>query len=214
MDRREVLNDPEEVIRAALFAHQAGVWTAMPGIIQSFDPVKMTAVVQPTIQGTQAILDPTTPGGMQTKSVNMPLLPDCPVIFPSGGGVTLTFPIKAGDECLVVLANRCIDAWWQQGGIQPPMEARMHDLSDGFVIVGPRSQPRVLAGVSTALATLRSDDGTTSVSLDPTGHIVAITAPGGINLTGPVAMTGTVSITGVLNVSSAILVGGVTVVVP
>ncbi|MFW8450019.1 Gp138 family membrane-puncturing spike protein, partial [Klebsiella pneumoniae] len=65
-------------------------------------------------------------------SVNLPLLVDVPVVFPRGGGCTLTFPVKPGDECLVIFADRCIDFWWQSGGIQEPVDERMHDLSDAF----------------------------------------------------------------------------------
>jgi hypothetical protein len=38
----------------------------------------------------------------QYESVRYPILNDLPVVFPRGGGVTLTFPIKEGDECLIV----------------------------------------------------------------------------------------------------------------
>ena len=31
------------------------------------------------------------------------------MVFPGGGGFALTFPVAAGDECLVVFASRCID---------------------------------------------------------------------------------------------------------
>jgi hypothetical protein len=47
------------------------------------------------------------------------------------------------------------------------MEFRMHDLSDGFAFVGPRSTPRVLSGVSTTATQLRSDDGATMVEVSP-----------------------------------------------
>lgn len=56
--------------------------------------------------------------------MDLPILPDVPVVFPGGGGFALTFPVAAGDECLVVFASRCIDAWWQSGGVGEPMEPR------------------------------------------------------------------------------------------
>lgn len=174
----------------ALDGRQAAIWTALPGIVQSFDPVAMTCVVQPAIQGRV-----TTKDGV-ASFVNMPLLLDCPVMFPGGGGATLTFPVSLGDEALVVLANRCIDAWWQQGGIQPPMEARMHDLSDGFAFVGVRSQPRRLTGVSITKVQLRADDGLSYVELDPAGQIAKIRAPNGIVLDGPVHTTSTLQVDG------------------
>lgn len=161
MDRRERLNDPEEATRVAQDGHQAQIWTSLPGIIQSFDAEKQTATVQPTIQGiVQA------PDG-SFSLVNMPLLVDVPVEFPSGGGYTLTFPVAIGDECMVDFCARCIDAWHQQGGIQPQAEQRMHDLSDAVCRVGVRSQARPLANISTTSAQLRSDDGTMYVDLAP-----------------------------------------------
>lgn len=159
MDRRERLNDINAALLVALEGWQSGMWTALPCIIVSFDAVKMTCVAQPALQGVIRQED-----GSKVLT-SMPMLLDVPVVFPSGGGYTLTFPITAGDEALVVFASRCIDAWWQLGGIRNQVEFRMHDLSDGFAIVGPRSQPRVLSSVSTTATELRSDDGQTKVQV-------------------------------------------------
>lgn len=134
--------------------------TAIPGIIQSFDPTRQTAEIQPAIQAR------VTKQGGTFIWVNLPKLVDCPVFFPSGGGFTLTFPINNGDECLVVFSERCIDAWWQAGGYQNiQSDLRIHDLSDGFAFVGFSSNPRVINGISGSSTQLRSDDGNTSVDV-------------------------------------------------
>ncbi|MGA6473228.1 Gp138 family membrane-puncturing spike protein, partial [Klebsiella sp. K822] len=151
---------------------------SIPGIIQSFDPDAVTAVVQPAIKGAEK-----DESGAEV-SVNLPLLVDVPVVFPRGGGCTLTFPVKAGDECLVIFADRCIDFWWQSGGIQEPVDERMHDLSDAFCIVGPQSQAKKIGGISTSAVELRSDDGETKLSLNPASGSINGTAPGGFNLNG------------------------------
>lgn len=165
-DPRERLNDPEEAIRTAVEGLLLGTWVAQPGIILSFSPsAPCTAVVQLAIQG--ALLQPDG----TTKFVNITNLVDVPVYFPSGGGFTLTFPVKAGDECLVVLADRCIDSWWQNGGVQPPAEFRFHDLSDGFAFVGFRSKPRALANISMTTTQLRADDGSAYVEVAPGGNV-------------------------------------------
>lgn len=190
MDPRERSPDLDEVLRAALDGRQSKMQTAMPGIIQSFDAAAMTCVVAPAVKGKLADKDD------KVSLVALPLLLDCPCQFPSGGGVTLTFPVTAGDECLVVFASRSIDSWHQSGGVQAPVEARMHDLSDGFVILGVRSKPRVLADISTTAAQLRSDDGATVVELDPAAQTIKLTAPGGITLDGPVTATSTIDATG------------------
>ncbi|EFJ8095999.1 hypothetical protein AXX78_001904 [Escherichia coli] len=151
---------------------------SMPGIVQSFDPDAVTVVVQPAIKGHE----PDSNGINQ--STTLPLLVDVPVVFPRGGGCTLTFPVKAGDECLVIFADRCIDFWWQSGGIQEPVDERMHDLSDAFCIVGPQSQAKKIGGISTSAVELRSDDGETKLSLNPASGAINGTAPGGFNLNG------------------------------
>lgn len=179
MDRRERVDNPVEATRAAQQGMQAELWTALPGIIESYDADRQTCTVQPAIRGKVE-----RPGGA-VASTPLPLLVDVPVIFPSGGGMTFTFPVRQGDDCLVVFASRCIDAWWQSGGVQEALAARMHDLSDGFAIVGPRSQPRKLAGVSATEAQIRNDEGSLVMSFDPTAGKLTVTAPGGVDYDTP-----------------------------
>lgn len=181
----ERVNDNQEALRLALEGHQAQVWTALPGIIESFNAAALTCTVQPAIKAQVR-----APDG-STQWVALPLLLDCPVVFPRGGGCTLTFPVAQGDECLVVFASRCIDAWYTSGGVQVQSEFRMHDLSDGFALPGPFSQATKIANVSTTKTQLRSNDGSTYTELDPNGQIVNIVAPGGINFTtnGKITMT-------------------------
>lgn len=162
MDRRERVDDPVEAQRAALDGKQAEIWTALPGIVESFDPEAMTVSVQPSIKG--QIQDESGQG----SAVDLPLLVDVPVVFPCGGGFTLTYPVKNGDECLVVFASRCIDGWWQNGGVGGTPDERMHDLSDGIAIVGPRSQARKLdPAVDVDSVQLRTDDGKAHITMIP-----------------------------------------------
>lgn len=164
MDRGQLLNNPEMALRAGLTGWQSGMWTAMPGIVQSVNLVRMTLVAQVAIQGVIA-----NPDNTQTQ-VNISPLLDVPICFPSAGGFALTFPITAGDEVLVVFASRCIDSWWQSGGYQnTPMENRMHDLSDGFAIPGPKSLPNALPNVSASAAQLRNTTGLAFFGVDATG---------------------------------------------
>lgn len=190
-----VIGDPNQLLNQAINARLAGVWTALPGIIQSFDPETLTCEVQPAIQGRQRDADGTI------RQVNLPLLLDCPIVFPHAGSCSLTFPVRAGDECLVVFASRGIDFWWQNGGIQPPPEPRMHDLSDGFVIPGPYSQPKKIAGVSTESVQLRSDDHQAFIEINPTTH--NIKAQTTANLDASVGGNSTVEVTGNVVIKAA-----------
>ncbi|MBC0852644.1 Gp138 family membrane-puncturing spike protein [Pantoea stewartii] len=161
---------------------------SLPGIVQSFDPATCTCTVQPAIAG-QGVDEKG-----QIQSAPLPLLTDVPVIFPRGGGCTITFPVKTGDECLVVFSDRCIDFWWQNGGVQEPVDPRQHDLSDAFAIVGPQSQAQKISGISTTSVQVRTDDGSSFIELMQGGN-VNITTPL-LTVNGNVQVNGTVTSTG------------------
>lgn len=177
MDQREREDDHLEAMNAMLDGFQARVWTSMPGIIQSYDPSKLTCTVQLSVQGRFQ----NNQGAW--SDVTIPILVDCPLLICGGGGFFATFPIAEGDECKVFFASRCIDAWWQNGGVQPQGRYRMHDLSDGFVFVGPHSQTNLIANVSATSAQLRNTAGDTYVEIAPSQK-ANIVAPGGISLNG------------------------------
>lgn len=191
MELREYIAEPQEALRMAVTGAQKRLWTAMPGTILTYNPTAMTCEVKLAIKArrTQPLDDPAYRNiqkGAQvtTDLVEYPKLMDCPVVFPQGGGAVLTFPLNPGDECLVVFASRGIDFWWQNGaanGPQIPAGARMHHLSDGFVIPGPFSQPRTPSNTnsgrlpSSDLVELRSVDGSQSLAFNPKSGAVSIT---------------------------------------
>lgn len=183
MDRRERGADFETCLRAAFEGFQSELWTALPGIVVSFDPTKQTCVVKSALTFKRQMPD----GSYQP--LEMPPLLDCPVFFPGGGGLALTLPMQAGDECLVVFASRCIDQWWQSGQVSAQVEVRMHDLSDGFVFAGFSSVPKVFTGLSTTAMALRNASGTIKVEVDLAGTL-NLTAPA-INLNGTLTINGT-----------------------
>jgi hypothetical protein len=179
MDRNQLLNDTETAIRYGFDNLQARLWTALPCIVSKVNFASMTIEAQPAIKAIQTNADGST------QNVNLPLLVDVPIVFPSAGGFTLTFPIKAGDEVLVILASRCIDDWWQSGGIGVQLDLRMHDLSDGFAIPGPKSQPNVISAISSSNLQIRTNDGTCFIEMTPAG-MINILAPLGVHVTGEV----------------------------
>lgn len=190
MNREERLDDPEEALRIALENQQAQMWTALPGVVVSANLSAQTVSVQPTIQG--SVVSPL--GSAQL--VNLPLLVDVPIVWPRAGGFALTFPVSTGDEVLLVFSSRCIDAWWQSGGVGAPVEPRMHDLSDAFAILAPTSQPKILPNVSSSSAQLRNETGATFVEVTTDGR-VRIIAPNQIELAAPlVAVAGTFTVNG------------------
>ena len=155
-------NDDAAAMKAAMDGRSAETWTSLPGIIKSVNFGAITCEVQPTIQSVVIV-------NGERQNTSLPQLLDVPVVYPHGGGYSLTFPLGANnaeDEVLTIFSARCIDNWWQHGGVQPQFEQRMHDLSDGFAIPGPYSQKNKISNVSTTTAQFRSDDGDLFVELD------------------------------------------------
>lgn len=179
VQRDEAATDTAEAAQNALLeARVLDLHTTLPGFVVSFDAGAQTAKVRPAIQ---AIF-------RAQGAVNLPDLVDVPVYFPSGGAFVLTFPVAAGDECLLSFSERAIDFWWQNGGgsdgltPQLPAEYRTHDLSDAFALVGVSSKPRRISSVSTSDVELRARDGSALVSINPSGtiHLTANAGAGNV----------------------------------
>lgn len=83
-----------------------------------------------------------------------PLLVDLPLIWPGAGDGDLTFPDPTGSTCLVLFADRDIDKWFETGESYRPNSGRMHNLSDGFAILRPRSLKNPMFNYDSAATTL------------------------------------------------------------
>jgi hypothetical protein len=172
----------------ALDGWQADIWTALPGIYQGAG-IDGTANVQPSVKGW--VWD----AKGKASPTQYPLCVNCPILWPGGGGFQLTFPLTAGTtEGLLIFAARSIDAWWKHGGVQPQVDFRKHNLSDGFFLPSPCGRATAASSVSSDSAQLRSTDGNTYVELSG-GNIVNIVAPGGVNITADVTITGKLTTT-------------------
>lgn len=174
--------DLEEVIRSIVETEIRKMPGPMPCKIVSFDGKR--AAVQPQVKAIQRKPDGTF------EQVSYPVLADMPVNFPGANGLSMTWPLKPGDEVWWMPAARSLDSWDQSGGEQSQTSARSHSLSDGFILPGGRSKATSLSDVSGDAMAIRSDDGQFSVSL--TGSGVTLSA-GGVSLAvsaGGVAITG------------------------
>ncbi len=94
---------------------------AMPGIIESYDPITHTAAIQP------ALCRKVSTG----ETLTAPILEQVPVFLPSQD-----FTVTPGNHCLLIFADFCIDAWYESGQPELPPIPRKHDLSDAFALVG------------------------------------------------------------------------------
>lgn len=146
-DLRALLEQFGTEVLSKLNCHQ---W----GIVQSFDSGKQTVTVQIAVLRQVAQVN-----NGQAVFVNKPypIMADIPIMIPSGGKGYVTFPVTAGDLCLVLFNDRDYDSFWETGNVQEPNSARLHDLSDGLAIVGFRTKAAPLAGYDPAQVVLALD---------------------------------------------------------
>jgi hypothetical protein len=220
MDLRERYKLTEDPFSYVLDYINRHMWTNQVGLItQNSDGY--TVQTQPAIKYKQTMPDET----VQDK--DMPILQDVPICHLGGGGVVLTFPIAKGDEVLLNHAARPIDTWFQSGGSQPQIDARMHHMSDAIAVPGLWSQPRKIQGVSTTSVQLRTTGGTTTrdasgkttftphaiIDLKPDGSITVnsnkswTTNVPQHNYTGDVTITGTLRATEVIATGANVTLG-------
>ena len=102
-----------------------GVHTAIPGVITAFDPAKCEASVNLTGQYNK-------PDGTKLP---YPAAAHVPVVFPqvSNQEITIAFPIKPRDGCLVIIAEQALEAWRAGGEYNLDLK---HDLTNAIVIPG------------------------------------------------------------------------------
>lgn len=122
--------------------------TCLPAKIVEFDNIKQVATVRPVV------------AEMYKDGVTKPFsdIVVVPVIFPTGGGGSITFPITKGDECLLWFSQRAFDTWLVTGDspIKPTVQ-RYHNYNDAFAMVGLKSFKNSLKA-STENVEIRMDD--------------------------------------------------------
>ncbi|EFO5564270.1 hypothetical protein HN211_000837 [Escherichia coli] len=74
------------------------------------------------------------------SSKQLPEFIEVPPVILQGGDSYIAEPIAAGDYCLVLISERCYDAWYAGSDFVSPLEMRMHDYSDGFALCGVNPQ--------------------------------------------------------------------------
>lgn len=160
---------------------------AMPGRILSYDGGAQRASVQPSLG--RLLRD--------GREERLPVLNDVPVLWPQSGGASMTFPVGAGDGCLLIFCDRSLDEWKGEGGEPLPDDPRAHDLSDAVAIMGFNPFGEVAGSGSSVQIKM----GGTTFDLD--GGSVAINAPS-VKVTAPsIDMEGDVSVAGNFTVEGA-----------
>ena len=148
------------------------VGTSIPGHILSFNTDTQLAKIQIGIE----FID------INGKSFNLAPVVNIPVYFSGGNNFHIEHQIDAGDEGLIIVSQRCIDGWKEQGGVATQTVLRKLDMQDALFIPGFRSKPNAISGFSNNGVRIRNKAGTHYIWLKNTGDIVSQNSNGALEL--------------------------------
>lgn len=161
----------KDTVRDAL----ADVHTALPATIKTFDAGTGLASVAPagkfkTVDG---------------KALDYPVITGVPVVFQYSptAGAGILFPVKAGDNCLLVIAEQALDSWLYGGESASDLK---HDLTNAVAIPGLYQKPQA------KIANACSDDAVVVYA----GETSVVISKGGVAIKGNVTITGNLTTSG------------------
>jgi hypothetical protein len=162
------------------------------GIVDSFDAVKQRIKCSIAIKN------------LDGQKVSQ--LADVPVSIFRSGGYSITMPIVAGNECILLFTDRCLDSWQKDGGgVSEQDEYRMHDLSDAIAIVGLHHDGNPVTDYNNTDLEIRNEAGDTKVAVTAAGKI-EMTSPVEVVVNSPlstfngdVVVDGTIDATGIIH---------------
>lgn len=188
------MSDLATLLRTATQQAMRTINTCLPGTILNYNAGAQSASVQPMLKLRQ-------PDG---REESIPVLNNVPVIWPRSGGASLTFPVRAGDGCLVMFTQRSIDEYKSSGEVSIPLDPRAYDLSDAVAIMGFVS----FGGGGGADDAVELNFGSSKVTLkentvEVTG--TAITLTGAVTVAGNLTVSGAGGGSGVVNINAPLL---------
>lgn len=110
-------------------------------------------------------------------SIVRPICEGVPIQWPSGGGASLTFPIKTGDMVLLVYCMNSLDEWKHSDGTNTitPMHKRYHDSADVIAIPGLFTTVKHPTQENATSVVLKHNDGTSAkakIEIEESGKII------------------------------------------
>lgn len=144
----------EDVISSAVDTVLQGVWTALPGIVESFENpsrANIRAAVKSAYINESG--DPITEEVAVFTAV--------PVMQPGGSGFRSYCPLAKGDAVMLVMSSRSMDQWLAKGGVVEPGFTHHHHISDAVAFTGLRDFAHPLKNAPLDHASIGYDEGAT-----------------------------------------------------
>lgn len=195
------------------------IHTAMPGKVISFDSATGLASVQPVMKFRK-------PDG---ETIDYPQLAGVPVVFPQALAqqATVAYPVKAGDGCLIIIAEQSLDYWMYEQETDTDLA---FDLTNAVCIPGLFSKPSaaikeacqknavIIDVKSTRLAVGQGYIELTSPEVRMSGNLVVsgsinsggnVTASGGLTVESSATIGGSIGVKGSVSAAGDVTGGGV-----
>ena len=115
-----------QAIRFAIRQSLKDVYTCMPGIVESYDAETRRAVVKGALKVVTT----------KKEEIGRESIHNVPVMFPSGGGFAMTFPLEPGDPVLLLYSQRGLAKWKKTLGVAAPDTIGFFSEKDAFAIPG------------------------------------------------------------------------------
>jgi hypothetical protein len=112
------------LLEIAFSTLRRGIWTALPGIIESYDGVRASVL--------PSILEIAGDGDTLANQV----ISNVPVIWPGSSQGSASLPLNKGDGVLLIFMSRSVDEWKGTGQVVAPADLRTHNLTDCVAIPG------------------------------------------------------------------------------
>lgn len=193
VSRNNHTDDVRKMMRQAI----SDIHTAIVGTIISFNAANCIASVKPALQYHVA----------DGRIIDYPVITGVPVFMPRAGNAQITYPVKAGDSCLLVFSERSLDEWIGKGDADNH-DPRQYDLTDAMAFVG------MCPAQSISDTNVELINGSTLVSVAPDGNVNItgnVNISGNVNITGNLTTSGTSKMSGSIACDSDITAGNISV---
>lgn len=147
----------EKVVKDMIEARLLDLHVMLPGEILKYNSATQYAEVRPCLKRRK----------VDGTIVDMPVIVSVPVHHPRTAGSSIHLPVKAGDKCSLIFAERSLDLWKVLGGCQDPKDPRKHNLSD--CVAYPGMYDKVTPFVVADPDSLEITNGTSRITVLPSG---------------------------------------------
>ena len=140
---------------------KSALHTCRPGIIESYDPETKRARVRAGLRMVLTGAEPGEDGEAMEPAVSI----NVPVLFPFGGGHTMTFPLAQGDPVMLFFSERGLTEFKTTYALATPDKTHFFSEADAVAFAGFGALQ--ITPASSVGATLQTEDGTTFVEIAP-----------------------------------------------